>query len=262
MTDHAHADESLKDRLRDLYLGGSPEAHRFRYGLLAFDIFTVLYIVATSFAPPSPLFNVTSVAFGLAILADFAARLYIAPSRLRYFFSFGTFIDVVAILAFLAPVLAHDLGFLRVLRTLRLLRTYQMLARLRKDFPWFREREQVLFAVVNLAVFLFVMTGVIYATQRYSGVGINNYADALYFTVTTLTTTGFGDITLEGTSGRLLSVVVMIVGVTLFLRLAQVLFRPPKVRYTCPDCGLTMHDPDAVHCKHCGRTIKIPTEGA
>ena len=57
---------------------------------------------------------------------------------------------------------------------------------------------------------------------------INNYADALYFTVTALTTTGFGDITLQGTSGRLLSVVVMIVGVTLFLRLAQVLFRPSR----------------------------------
>jgi voltage-gated potassium channel len=34
-----------------------------------------------------------------------------------------------------------------------------------------------------------------------------------------------------------------------------------KVRYTCPDCGLNRHDPDAVHCKHCGRTINIATEG-
>jgi voltage-gated potassium channel len=261
MTDHERTDESLKDRVRELYLGGSPEAHRFRYGLLAFDIVTVLYIVATSFAPPSPLFTVTSVAFGLAILADFGARLYIAPSRLRYFLSVGTLIDAVAVLAFLAPILAHDLGFLRALRTLRLLRTYQLLARLRKDFPYFREHEHVLFAAVNLGVFLFVMTGVIYATQHLRNPGINNYADALYFTVTALTTTGFGDITLEGISGRLLTVVVMIVGVTLFLRLAQVLFRPPKVRYPCPDCGLTMHDADAVHCKHCGRTINIPTEG-
>jgi voltage-gated potassium channel len=56
-------------------------------------------------------------------------------------------------------------------------------------------------------------------------------------------------------------VAVMIFGVTLFLRLAQVLFRPPKVEYTCPHCGLTVHDADAVHCKHCGETIDIKTEG-
>ena len=79
--------------------------------------------------------------------------------------------------------------------------------------------------------------------------------------MTALTTTGFGDITLPGTSGRLISVAIMIFGVTLFLRLAQVLFRPPKVRHPCPNCGLLMHDADAVHCKHCGETIRIKTEG-
>ena len=63
------------------------------------------------------------------------------------------------------------------------------------------------------------------------------------------------------TIGRLLAVVVMIFGVTLFLRLAQVLFRPNKVRYPCDECGLVLHDPDAVHCKHCGAPVRIPTEG-
>jgi voltage-gated potassium channel len=79
--------------------------------------------------------------------------------------------------------------------------------------------------------------------------------------VTALTTTGFGDITLPGTSGRLISVVIMICGVTLFLRLAQVLFLPRKVRFACPDCGLQRHDYDAVHCKACGRLLNIPDEG-
>ncbi|MCB1491810.1 MAG: potassium channel family protein, partial [Rhodobiaceae bacterium] len=117
-------------------------------------------------------------------------------------------------------------------------------------------------ATINLLVFLFVTTGLIYALQVDHNPAIRNYADALYFTVTTLTTTGFGDITLTGTTGRLLSVGVMIFGVTLFLRLAQVLFRPPKVRYECPECGLSLHDADAVHCKHCGATIHIRTEGS
>ena len=109
---------------------------------------------------------------------------------------------------------------------------------------------------------LLIMTALVHATQLGRNPAINNYADALYFTVTTLTTTGFGDITLQGTSGRLLAVMIMIFGVSLFIRLVQTLFRPQKVHYECPVCGLTRHDPDAVHCKHCGATIHIQTEGA
>lgn len=53
----------------------------------------------------------------------------------------------------------------------------------------------------------------------------------------------------------------MFFGVTLFLRLAQVLFRPVKVRHPCLHCGLQRHDPDAVHCKACGNLLNIPDEG-
>jgi voltage-gated potassium channel len=172
-----------------------------------------------------------------------------------------TLADAVAIGSFLAPILGEGLGFLRVLRTLRLLHSYRLLARLRGDIPFFRRNEEVFLATTHLCVFLFVMTGLVYETQHRSNPQIANYADALYFTVTALTTTGFGDITLPGTTGRMISVVIMIAGVTLFLRLAQALFRPHKVRFPCPTCGLQRHDPDAVHCKACGTVLRIPDEG-
>jgi voltage-gated potassium channel len=37
---------------------------------------------------------------------------------------------------------------------------------------------------------------------------------------------------------------------------------PAKVRHKCPECGLLKHDPDAIHCKHCGLELNIETEGA
>jgi hypothetical protein len=73
------------------------------------------------------------------------------------------------------------------------------------------------------------MTGIVYETQHWTNPEIRNYVDALYFTVTALITTGFGDITLRGTTGRLISVVIMIFGVTLFLRLLRSLLQPQKV---------------------------------
>jgi voltage-gated potassium channel len=79
--------------------------------------------------------------------------------------------------------------------------------------------------------------------------------------VTALTTTGFGDITLQGTFGRFISIIIMILGVTLFLMLVRVLLQPTKVRFRCPTCALLRHDADAVHCKACGTILQIPDEG-
>ena len=252
---------SLRKNIRHLYEGATPAGVRFRYALLAFDIVTVLFIIATSFLPPSEIIETLDVLFGIVILVDFLARLLGSRHRMRDLARFSTWADVVAIVSFLAPLAGEAGGFLRILRTLRLLRDYQMLARLRVDSSFFRRNEEVIFAVTNLAVFIFIMTAIVYETQKSRNDQIANYADALYFTVTALTTTGFGDITLPGTVGRLITVVIMIFGVTLFFNLARALISPNKVRFPCPDCGLQRHDSDAVHCKACGTVLNIPDEG-
>jgi voltage-gated potassium channel len=253
--------KSVTARLQELYEGTTPRAHLFRYGLLIFDLTTILFIVATSFLPERRFVEPLDIVFGLVVLADFAARMAISKERWRDLARISTWADIVAILSFLAPIVGEAGGFLRVLRTLRLLRTYQLNERLRADSRFFRTNEEVIQAVVNLAVFLFVMTSIVYETQKHTNPDIHNYVDALYFTITSLTTTGFGDITLPGTQGRLISIAIMIFGVTMFLRLAQVVFRPSKVRFPCPQCGLQRHDPDAVHCKACGHVLNIPDEG-
>ena len=253
--------ELWRDDLRQLYEGEPPRSVRFRYVLLALDVVTVLFIVATSFVPRTRIVETLDVVFGIWILADFSARLLISRKPLREFARVSTWTDIVVIISFLAPFSGEAGGFLRPLRTLTLLRDYRMAGQLRIDSPFFRRNEEVIFAAVTLAVFIFVMTGVVYETQNSHNKQIVNYADALYFTVTALTTTGFGDITLPGTAGRLITVVIMIFGVTLFLNLAKALLAPSKVRFPCPICGLQRHDSDAVHCKACGTVLNIPDEG-
>ena len=152
--------------VRDLYEGDSAQAHRFRYGLLAFDVATILFIVVTSFLPRHPVVEVLDVLFGLAILADIAARLIISQQRWRDLLHPVTLIDLGVAISFLAPITGEGAAFLRILRTLRLLHSYRLLARLRADSPFFCRNEEVIVAVVNLSVFLFVMTGIVYETQH------------------------------------------------------------------------------------------------
>jgi voltage-gated potassium channel len=251
---------SLRQRVAELYDGDAPTSHRFRYGLLIFDLVTIGFVIVSSFLYWKGT-EVVDAVIGVFLLADFLARLWINRRPVRMIFSFYGIIDILVIVSMLAPIVGEGLAFLRVARVLRLLRSYTMVNRLRQDFRWFRRNEQIVMSALNLLVFMFIMTAIVYETQHFTNPKIGNYADALYFTVTALTTTGFGDIVLEGTTGRMIAVLIMIFGVSLFLRLVQVMLRPDKVNFRCPTCGLMRHDRDAVHCKACGEILNIPDEG-
>lgn len=252
---------TLRRRIEWLYAGTGRGPALFRYGLLAFDLVTITFFVVSSFWDDTLTLLLLDAIIGLVLTGDLSARLWIAKSRWRFATEPASIADIIVIASLFGAAVVGNFAFLRVMRALRLLRSYHVLRDLRRRSPLFRRNEDMFQSVINLFVFVFIVTALVYVLQAGSNPAIHNYVDALYFTVTTLTTTGFGDVTLTGSVGRLLSIVIMVAGVALFLRLVQTIFRPSKVHYTCPDCGLTLHDPDAVHCKHCGRVIPIETEG-
>lgn len=252
---------SLRARIKILYEGDTVAAGRFRYALLVLDILTVVFLVGSTFFYGHPLLEGLDILFGLYLLFDYSARLSIATRKRKFVLNILNLADLAALVSFLVPVVGENFAFLRALRILRLLRSYRLQARLREDFPYFKTHEDVIISATNLFIFIFLMTEMVFVSQVRINPNINNFIDAMYFTITTLTTTGFGDITLVGPWGRVISIVIMIFGVSLFIRLIQTIFRPAKVRYTCPHCGLFLHENDAVCCKHCGAVLNIPSDG-
>lgn len=251
---HIHSGWRLA--IHNLYYGESPAGRWFRIGLLVFDLITVVYFVVSSTMVPSPHIDVVDFILGLLLTIELGARWSIANNPWRFSVRFGTIVDLLVIFSLLSQLLIDNLAFLRVVRMLRLMRSYHVMAELRRYWPWFKRHEDVIQSAVNLIVFIFVITALVYVVEGHTNPQIRNYVDALYFTVTTLTTTGFGDITMEGSTGRLLSVAIMVFGVALFLRLIQTIFRPPKIHNRCPGCGLDLHESDAVHCKRCGEVLR------
>ncbi len=252
----------LRRRLKNLYEGAQPKAVRFRYALILFDAVTILFFIATAHLTHGPGLTLLSQAAGLVIALDLAARLWVADDRGQLFWRIYTLADVIVLVSLLLdPFLTGNLAFLRILRGLRLIHSYHLLRDLRRDSRFFRKHEDTVIALINLFVFVFVTATTVLAFFIDTADSQTPYVDALYFTVATLTTTGYGDITLQTPAGKMFSIFVMVVGVALFVRLAQALFHPAKVKHNCPDCGLSRHDPDAVHCKHCGVVIRIPTGG-
>jgi voltage-gated potassium channel len=248
--------------LRRLFYGHRPAALAFQAGLLVLDLAALAYFFATTFIAEAPWIRAVDLLLGVLLLLEFLGRLAAHRHPMHYLDNAAALVDVLVILSLFWSALAGgNLAFLRVLRTVRLLRSYNVLGRLKKLSPAVRRHEEVITAALDLAVFMLIVASVVYVTQHPVNPEIGDFLDALYFTVTTLSTTGFGDVTLEGAHGRLLSMAIMLVGISLFFRLAQAVFRPGgKVRHPCPQCGLQRHDPDAVHCKACGLLLNIPND--
>lgn len=247
----------VRDELRLLYHGHTPGAVRFRVVVLAVDLLVIAFFVIAPVLRETTSFLLINYAVAALLTADVVARLLASTNIPRQLEQGTTWVDIFILLTLLLPGWLGNLGFLRILR----LWTLSRRGLLWRPFGRFGIREEAAQSLANLLTFLFILTGFVYTFFFRSNPGMTGYIEALYFTVATVTTTGFGDIVLPGTWGKLTSIVAMIIGITLFVRLAQTLFRPSKVSFPCPDCGLQRHEADAVHCKACGRVLAIPDEG-
>lgn len=251
--------DHLRAKLRLLYHGQSAEAVRFQVTILVVDLAIIAFFIATPLLRDSSTFLWIDYSIAAILALDLLARGLAASHPMRWLRQLPVIVDIFILITLLAPTWLFNLGFLRILRLWTLSRSRLVWRPLEKHgLAAYRDTVQ---AVINLLVFIFVVTGFVYTAFAQRDAGIAGYVDALYFTVTTMTTTGFGDITLPGTFGKLVSIVIMIIGISLFVRLAQLIFRPTKVTFPCPQCGLTRHEPDAVHCKACGHLLNIPDEG-
>ena len=197
----------------------------------------------------------------LVILSIFAIeyllRLIAAPQKVKYLFSFYSFIDLMAIL----PVLigATDVSFIRILRWFRILRLLRFIEG--KALFGNLDREdsstvtRILFTIFSI---IFIYSGLIYQVEH--SVNPQNFAtffDAVYFSVVTMTTVGFGDITPTSQAGKLMTVLMILTGIALIPwqlgdLIKQIAKSGSKVSVVCQSCQLASHDVDASFCKRCG----------
>lgn len=253
--------QRIRSRLRLLYHSQTPGAQRFQLAVLVVDLAIIAFFIATPILREYKSFLWIDLSIAALLVLDLVARALASTDILRWLRQMPVIVDVFILATLLAPVWLVNLGFLRILRLWTLTRSSTFWKPLKKHgLGLYQEPIQ---AVINLLVFLFVVTGFVYTffANRGEDASIAGYIDALYFTVATVTTTGFGDITLPGPWGKLASIVIMIIGISLFVRLALSIFRPAKVTHPCPQCGLSKHEPDAVHCKACGHVLNIPDSG-
>ena len=89
--------------------------------------------------------------------------------------------------------------------------------------------------------------------------GFASIPQSMYWTVVTMTTVGYGDVTPQTAIGKILAACIMILGYSMIIVPTGIVTAELAVggshRLTtqvCPECMAEGHDSDASHCKFCG----------
>ncbi len=257
------------------YLGNHKHAHgihsylflkkndrsRIRSIFVALNITFVALLFLEFFFPGNTFLRLAELSFGFLFVVELGFQYLIACQMHRKWFNALFIMDVLSILAIFLRFVIADNEFLHIFSAIRILRSYRTLDEFFEVNAKLLRHKNLIVSLVNLLVFIFASTSLVFALQQERNPDINTYVDALYYTVSTLTTTGFGDITTVGQDGKILTTIIMIFGVSIFFKIAMSVFRPRKVHYPCKHCGLMFHESDASHCKHCGQVVHIKNIG-
>jgi voltage-gated potassium channel len=241
----------FRSRVRALYFGHTEAALRFQGWLLALDLLIIGFFIVSQFIVEQPWFWIADAMIALFVAIDLGMRLFAFGSVRRWLKYPETWIDFVVLVTLMFPAMLHNWGFLRILRLWTVVRSerfWNVINRGRWDETYVEDLTK---AIVTLIVFIFCAAGLTQALFLGQHPKLNNFIDALYFVTTSLTTTGYGDITLDSAGGRLFSIALMLTGISLFFSIAQKAFAPVHKIAPC-GCGVDRHDKDARFCKGCG----------
>ncbi|MCF8217092.1 MAG: ion transporter [Chlorobium sp.] len=203
--------------------------------------------------------------FTLIFTIEYLLRLYVASSRLRYARSFFGIIDLLAILPTYFSVFVPGAQYFLVMRFFRVLRIFRLL----KLVTFVREADFVTASIRasgrKIMVFLFfvlvmvcIVGSVMYMIEGPEN-GFRSIPESIYWAIVTVTTVGYGDISPQTVSGRMLASLLMIVGYSIIAvptgivsaEMTSMQNRRAQ-KHFCPTCPLAVHDDDALYCRYCG----------
>ena len=149
-------------QLRRLFYGHRPAAVAFQSGLLAVDLAAIAHFLATTFVADAPWLRAVDLLLGILLALEFLGRMFAHRHPMQYLDNGAAMIDLVVIASLFVSALGANLGFLRVLRTVRLFRSYYVLGRLKRQSPVVRRNEEVILAALNLAVFVLMVSSLVF----------------------------------------------------------------------------------------------------
>lgn len=278
MNNTVEAPSELKKRLYTIIFGhNTPAGKLFDLVLIYTILFSVLIVVLDSVDVLASryglFFRITEWVLTIFFTIEYIVRIYCSPNRWRYVFSYYGIVDLLAIIPSYLSLFISGMSYLLIIRLLRVLRIFRIL-----KLVQYLSDANILMRSLGMArrkIFIFFCFVVVLSTIFGSLMfiiegpanGFTSIPKSIYWTIVTITTVGYGDITPLTVLGQFIAALVMLTGYSIIAvptgiftaEIAQEMQRQRKLA-CCPNCERTGHENDAVYCRHCSAELPQPSQ--
>jgi voltage-gated potassium channel len=251
----------LKNKIYFLFDDIKTPAGRAMDIILVILIFIVssIFVIKTYKLPAELLYWLNRIENSIIVIfiVEYILRIWSAPNKIREMLKIYSIVDLVAIIPFFFAIDTYQV--LRIFRALRVLRLIRFLEKSQFFYRKFSPTRLIVIRIIFIIfAIIFVSSGLIfYAESSNPGSDIKTFTDAVYFSIITLTTVGYGDFTPKTGFGRFITILIVFSGI-IFIPfqvkelIKQFLVGDEKQVLICGGCGHKYHDSDAGFCKKCG----------
>jgi voltage-gated potassium channel len=268
--------QGLKHKIWEIiFEAETPTGKAFDVVLLWAIFFSVLAVMLETVAPfksqHGTLLTIVEWFFTIFFTVEYLTRLWVSRRPLKYATSFFGIIDLLSCLPTYLTLLftgTHGFAVIRVLRLLRIFRVLKMVQHVKgaQIIATGLRNSKAKITVFFFAVFVF---SVIAGTLMYFVEGNQPNTDftsipaSIYYAIVSITTVGYGDITVSTNLGRFLTTLMILGGYAIIAVPTGIVSsammhaenRADVTSDACPGCGVNGHLVDATFCRKCGEKM-------
>lgn len=212
--------------------------------------------------------------FTILFTVEYVLRIYSVFKPYKYITSFFGIIDLISILPTylsLFIVGSQSLIVIRALRLMRIFRIFKLANHTSQGMELVRamnrSKNKITVFILFMLVIVTIIGSVMYLVESEINSGFDSIPRSIYWTIVTLTTVGYGDITPQTELGQFLSAFIMLLGYSIIAVptgiVSSELIKGAREKasdahsntITCRYCAAEGHDSDAVYCKYCGEKL-------
>ncbi|MDA9879062.1 ion transporter [Flavobacteriaceae bacterium] len=213
----------MRNKLNNFLFGNSNFASFFEKSIQVLILISIINFSVQTLPNLSvrliKILNIVELFSILIFSLEYLLRLFTSPKPFRFFYSFFGLIDLIAILPFYVS-LGMDLKSLRAVRLFRLLRLlkflryHDTLSNLKQSLDDVK-RELFLFSFATVLLIYFSSVGIYFFENEAQPDAFSSIFAAMWWSVATLTTVGYGDIYPITAGGKIFSTFIVFIGLGL-----------------------------------------------
>lgn len=261
----------MKEKLNEIIFGTHTKAGRVFDQFLLVVILCSVFVTVVDSVPRwnreyHHLFIKLEWFFTFLFLIEYLIRIYISRNRWRYVLSFWGLIDLLALIPTLISPLFTGFEALLIIRSLRLLRLFRVLKLSRFSVESNLLYHSLRASSYKITVFLFfvlmftIFCGALMYVVEGPENGFDSIPQGVYWSIVTLTTVGYGDISPVTALGKIIASLMMITGYgiiaipTGLITVEMSKFKGKRLQH-CSECDAENGE-HAKFCDQCGSAIE------